>query len=268
MSEAAPSQGRPRPRFRTAEVSRVRRLSSRMVSVTLAGSELEDFQPPAPSQHLKIVFPRPGEARLLLPNPGEPPAPGAERPVMRTYTPRRYDAGRLELDVEFFIHGDGPASSWAAQAKPGDAVALAGPGGRFQPNPEAGWYLLAADESALPALEMILESLPESLPADVYVEVEAGFEELPLPAAAGAHVTWLHRPPDDDRTGQLLAQAVAAATLPAGAGQVWAACESSVARSIRRDLLGRGVVRPEHLITRGYWKRGESNHPDHDYGEE
>ncbi|HUZ78529.1 MAG TPA: siderophore-interacting protein [Chloroflexota bacterium] len=261
-------QGRPRPRFRTVEVSRVRWLSSHMVSVTLEGSELEGFQPTAPSQHIKIVFPRPGEERPVLPNAGQPPQAGAERPLMRTYTPRRYDPDRLELEVEFFIHGDGPASSWAARAKPGDAVAIAGPGGRFQPNPDASWYLLAADESALPALEMILESLPGSLPATTYIETAADFEELPLPATAGAHVTWLHRLPGDDAAGQLLARAVISATLPAGVGQVWAACESSVARGIRKDLLGRSLLPPESLITRGYWKRGESNHPDHDYGEE
>ena len=27
-------------------------------------------------------------------------------------------------------------------------------------------------------------------------------------------------------------------------------------------------VEQERLVTRGYWKRGEANYPDHDYGED
>ena len=36
-------------------------------------------------------------------------------------------------------------------------------------------------------------------------------------------------------------------------------------RAIRRQLLGERDVALERLVTRGYWKLGESNHPDGDY---
>ncbi len=38
-------------------------------------------------------------------------------------------------------------------------------------------------------------------------------------------------------------------------------------RRLRATLLDSGVDR-QSLQTRGYWKRGEANHPDHDTGED
>jgi NADPH-dependent ferric siderophore reductase len=55
--------------------------------------------------------------------------------------------------------------------------------------------------------------------------------------------------------------------LPAGRGQVWVAAEATVIRRIRSGMLAAGLNR-EQLTTRGYWRGGEANHPDHDYGED
>ena len=53
-----------------------------------------------------------------------------------------------------------------------------------------------------------------------------------------------------------------------GVAGVWIACEATAVRRIRGTLLaGRGVD-PTTLVTRGYWRLGEQNHPDHDYGED
>jgi NADPH-dependent ferric siderophore reductase len=51
---------------------------------------------------------------------------GGARPTMREYTPRRIDLANLELDIDFVLHGDGPASTWAAQAAPGQTLASPG----------------------------------------------------------------------------------------------------------------------------------------------
>lgn len=37
-------------------------------------------------------------------------------------------------------------------------------------------------------------------------------------------------------------------------------------RRIRRYLVEETGVDPAHLHTRGYWRQGEVNYPDHDYG--
>jgi NADPH-dependent ferric siderophore reductase len=39
-------------------------------------------------------------------------------------------------------------------------------------------------------------------------------------------------------------------------------------RDIRRFFIAERHRPPASLVTRGYWRAGEQNHPDHDYGED
>lgn len=248
-----------------------------MVRVILGGDDLEGFGVEMPTQHIKVAFPLPGELEPHVPQPspdGSPPPPDQPRPLIRTYTPRHYDPETRELTVDFVIHGEGPASDWAERARPGDRLAVAGPGGRFQLGLEPAHYVVAGDESALPAIGTLLEALPRSAAADVLVEVVDEGDHLELGTAgdgavdlaASAQVTWLHRGPHET-AGRLLEQALRAADL-GREDRVWVACEALVVRDIRRHLLEERGLDRGVILTRGYWRRGEANHPDHDYGED
>ena len=120
-------------------------------------------------------------------------ADGAIRPTVRDYTPRRFDAVSQTLTVEFVLHGDGPAASWARQATPGDWLAVGGPRGSFLAPDDYDAYLLAGDETALPAISRRLEEMPPGVRAIVLVEVADRHEERHLPTAANASIVWLHR---------------------------------------------------------------------------
>jgi NADPH-dependent ferric siderophore reductase len=268
MSSGAPADaaGTPpgtrarKPRY-TVSVRRVAKLTPRMVRVTFGGEALEGFIWNGPAAHLKLIF---AEAAADRPG-GESPA----RPIMRTYTPRRFDAAARELVVDFVIHGAGPASDWAAQASPGQTLTLAGPGRSYAVDPAANWYLLVGDDTAIPAIGTILEALPAAAPKRVLLEVADASEQHPPDAPlAGTELTWLLRGADAARAGQALEAAVRALDWPAGSGRVYVACEAAAMRRIRQHLLhDRGMPR-EHLVTRGYWKLGETDHPDRDYGED
>ena len=39
-------------------------------------------------------------------------------------------------------------------------------------------------------------------------------------------------------------------------------------RDIRRYFTRERGIPVAQLVTRGYWRTGEQNHPDHDYGED
>ena len=187
---------RVRQKPRLAEVIRVERLSAHMVRVVFAGEELEGFTTRGPAEHLKVNFPPPGESRLVLPEWG-PEGPilvaGQQRPLNRTYTPRRWDPEARELSVDFLLHGEGPGSTWAQQARPGHVVAVSHqPGGAYKVDPEADWYLIGGDEAALPAVGTLIESLPTSCMAYVFVEVADADEELKLESSTRFQVTWLH----------------------------------------------------------------------------
>lgn len=250
---------------RRAEVVSVSMVSPRMASVLVTGEDLGGFADAAPTSHLKVFLPAEGQDEPALPE-FTPDGADAAPPVVRTYTPRRYDPASRTLEIQFLLHGEGPASAWAERAKPGDKLAVAGPGGRFSLEPVADHWWLAADESAIPAVGTLLDALPASAAADVHIEVADASDEIDFDTAAKATVTWHHRT-DPSGFGAELDKAARTASIPDGA-RVWVACEAGAMRAIRRYLIGERKVPAASLVTRGYWRTGEQNHPDHDYGED
>jgi NADPH-dependent ferric siderophore reductase len=240
-------------------------IAPRLLSVLVTGDELDGFADAAPTAHLKVFLPADGQVEPNLP---EFTAEGAEAgppPTVRTYTPRRYDPATKTLEIQFLLHGEGPASEWARRAKPGDKLAVAGPGGRFSLEPVADHWWLAADESALPAVGTLLEALPETTIVDVHIEVDGPDDEIELTGPAKTTVTWHHR--RAGAFGDELKAAAREAAIPDGA-RTWVACEASAMRDIRRYLTRDNGIPVAQLVTRGYWRAGEQNHPDHDYGED
>jgi NADPH-dependent ferric siderophore reductase len=263
-----PRRVRQKPRL--VEVSRVERLTPHMTRVVLVGEELEGFATRGPAEHMKLNFPPAGESKLVLPEWG-PEGPilqaGQQRPLNRTYTPRRWDREAGELTVDFLLHGEGPGSTWAEQAKPGQVVAVSHqPGGAYKVDAEANWYLIGGDESALPAIWTLLEALPASCFAHVFVEVADAAEELKLESPARFHVTWLHHGGVVGTVGRRLERAVREFSFPEGNGRVWIGCEAGVMRDIRRHLLNERGMDRAYVLTHGYWKFGATNHPDNDRG--
>jgi len=263
---------RVRQKPRLTEVVRVEPLTPHMVRVVLAGEELEDFTTRGPAEHLKVNFPAPGESNVVLPEWG-PDGPilrdGQQRPLNRTYTPRRWNQNARELTVDFLLHGEGPGSTWAQQARPGQMVAVSHqPGGAYKVDTTADWYLIGGDEAALPAVGTLLEALPASCFAHVLVEVADAAEELELESPARFQVTWLHHGGATTRVGRKLEHAVREFRFPEGSGRVWIGCEAGVMREIRRHLLNERGMDRTRAHTQGYWKYGAMNHPDNDRGQD
>lgn len=153
---------------RYLEVLEVQRLSPRMVRVTLGGEDLEGFTCAAPADHVRLFFPRRGKDRPAMPTVNEegrlewPIA--LRRPIHRNFTIRRYNREAAELDIDFVIHGGGPGSSWAEQARPGQVLGVLGPrASKLVPDAFHWYLLLGADETTLPAIGRWLEMLPPGL---------------------------------------------------------------------------------------------------------
>lgn len=260
----APDAAAPPPRRRVMRrvwVSRVAQLSPRMVRVTFTGDDLAAFAWNGPAAHIKLIFPEEGQAEPVMPQPD-----GPRSTRMRTYTPRRFDPAVPELDVEFVLHGEGPASQWAGQVQPGQGLILGGPGPNYAIDPDADWFLLVGDEAALPALETILDALPAHVQARVLVEVADEHEERPLATAAQLNLTWLHHVPHPAQANLALEAAIRGVQLPAGNGRIYVGCEAAAMRRIRGHLLLERGLDSARIVTRGYWKLGAVNYTDHDYG--
>src|SRR5699024_4579666 len=88
--------------------------------------------------------------------------PKYELPLRRTYTVHSVDPVSKTLKMDFVIHGaDGLAGPWAENAKVGDLLQFSGPGGQYQPDPEADWHLLVGVDAAIPAIGSVLSVMSE-----------------------------------------------------------------------------------------------------------
>ncbi|MEY4762836.1 MAG: hypothetical protein RLZZ200_2692 [Pseudomonadota bacterium] len=241
-----------KPRY-AVTVKSVTDITPRMRRVVFTGETLGNFEWSGPASHIKLIL---GDA-----------APDT-RPLMRTYTPRRFDAAAGELTVDIVLHGEGPAATWAAQAAPGQTLNIGGPGRAYSVDGNATHWVLAGDDTAIPALATILENLPATATADVYLELPALEEAAALNVThPGARLHRLLRADGGAEPGSLLEAAIRGATLPDGA-RLYVACEAGAIRRIRRHLLQERGLPPTQIVTRGYWKLGETDHPDRDYGED
>lgn len=241
---------------RTIEVLSVKRITPHMQRIVFGGDELRGFVSAAPDDHVKLIFPNAnGELvfPILGPNGPEFP-PGAVPSAMRDYTPRDYDATRNELIVDFVIHGDGPASTWAEQAAPGQRIGVGGPRGSFVIAEDFDYYVLIGDETALPAIGRRLDEMHAGARVLVLAEVPEVADRQPLGSQAQFKVHWLERDGIDGASSDLLERALR--ELPDWPGDTfyWIAAESRRVRAMRKYLAEERGVPKEWLRATGYWQ--------------
>ncbi|KAF0865011.1 siderophore-interacting protein [Pseudomonas sp. LD120] len=240
---------------RRLDVLRVVDLTPRMRRITLGGPELAGFISLGSDDHVKLLFPQNAEQQAAL----ETLVLGSGKddvamPAMRDYTPRRYDSEQGELDIDFVIHGEGPASTWAEQAKPGQHLHIGGPRGSMIVPDIFDSYLLIGDETALPAIARRLEELPAGRRVLAVIEVHNAAERQALHSAAEVEVIWVER-----ETGQQdLVRCVRELQVPAGKLYAWVATESKLSRQIRRVLLDEHRLDEGLVKAAGYWRLDSS----------
>ncbi|MET1021166.1 MAG: siderophore-interacting protein [Arthrobacter sp.] len=236
-------------------VTAVQQLSTNFRRVTLGGYALRNFGVHGSTLDLriKLMIPSLAPDGTALPLPEfrmeqtgwyrewlamDPQTRGS----MRTYTVRqeRLDAVYPEIDIDFALHFDdagngGPATRWALNARPGDTLTLIGPNSRAAHCVTAETYsgiewrpglaqrvLLAGDETAVPAISAILESLPAYVSGHAILEVPEAGDFQGVTTAADVEITWLARGAAIGRSrphGEQLQEAVRrAVTLPGWVG--------------------------------------------------
>ncbi len=234
------------------EVRAVRHVTPNMIRVTLAGPDMADIPASIAGGHCKVMIPSQGQgaddlARQMADGP---------KPTTRTYTIRHARPEACEIDIDFVAHGDnGPASAWAARAKPGDLLGFAGPGAPKLTDFSADFYLIAADMSALPVASAGLEALPKHAKGIAIFEVQSDADRQPIDAPSGVEQHWLvHAHPEVESTKTT--EMIEALQLPKGRIKTLVAGETGVIRKLRLHLRGDRALPRGDAYASGYWRIG------------
>lgn len=170
------------------------------------------------------------------------------RRVKRRYTIRHLHADTGEIDLDVVIHGEGPGSTWGAQARVGDEVRFQGPRGKLEIG-AADFHVLAGDETALPAIAAICEAV--TAPALVVIEIHDDAERQEI----AGHVHWVVRDGRPPGTPDLLVPAVERLALPAGTGHGYLLGETRSMVALRAVLEDKGLDH-DAIFVKGYWNIG------------
>ncbi|MFL5158906.1 MAG: siderophore-interacting protein [Microvirga sp.] len=180
----------------------------------------------------------------------------------RDYTIRGMDRTAGTISIDFVLHGETPAPTWARQAKPGDMIEARGPRGGTVLRPDADWHLLTGDETCIPAIAHILVTMPVGAKAFVFIEVEDRNGEIDLKTETDAVIRWVHRNGAPAGPSELMNGMLQDLALPPGNGHAYIIGETSNVRRQRHTLLARGLAR-DQISSEGYWRPGRIGGHDH-----
>ncbi len=240
-------------KFREARVTDLTRISPYLTGVTLAGPELQGFDRGLPAASVRLLVPE-LHRDVVMPtwNGNEFLLADGSRPIIRTLTPVQFDDETLQLELHVVLHGHGPLSDWVSHGGIGATVAVSGTGRGYEADAEARRLVVVGDESALPAITVLMNELRPELEMTVLVEVRSAAARIEMPERPGSTVQWLAAHVDAPPGDALVAAVVAAE--PTGEDRIWAAGEAAAMQKIRRNLFEERALSRSSGVVRGYWK--------------
>jgi NADPH-dependent ferric siderophore reductase len=245
--------------FRELRVVTVHELTPHMRRIRLSGDNLQRFAD-FDGMHVRMLFPTTEVPEPIWPEAGPNGLPvwpdEARRPPARVYTIRKLDVAKSVMEIDFVMHGDHSiGSGWAASARAHDIVGIMGPLGR--PVRRAQWYVLGADETGLPALARILESLPREAKGCAFIEVANRDEEQIIVHPPGIELSWIHRDGTPSGEDQRLAEMVCSVERPQKTQCFsWFAAEAEAAKRVREHWRGKLGLGRDETLAAAYWRRG------------
>ncbi len=220
----------------------------RMRRITVVGEDL-DRRSRTPGQQVRVMLQDLTHLRVWL-------SPRELGDVTRTYSLWDYDAesGRYELMV-LDHDGDGPGAQWARAARPGDAICVGPPEGRFTARIPSRYHLLVGEETAAVCFGAMLRSLPTGERVHGAIEAAARDEHLAIPG--GEELLRVERDGAPASPSAVLLEAVRSIALPDDPGTAYLAGEAKTIQAVRRHLMDdRGWPRTS-ILTKPFWTPGK-----------
>ncbi|MET3577698.1 NADPH-dependent ferric siderophore reductase [Mesorhizobium robiniae] len=245
--------------FREMTVTHAGDLTPHMRRIRFAGEDLSRFAKFG-GMHIRILFPTsevPDPLWPMLGSNGLPVWPSDDRrPVARVYTIRALDVANGVIDVDFLVHpGESVGAAWAIQAAPGMKVGIMGPVGR--PVRQSSWYVMGADETGMPALARLLESLPAETKGVGYIEIANDTERQVIDNVTGIELHWLPRNGVPAGLDDRLARAVLSVEWPqTDSAFGWFAAEAAAAKIVREHWRGQLSLGRDQTLAAACWRLG------------
>jgi NADPH-dependent ferric siderophore reductase len=218
------------------------RLSENMLRLTLEGEDLAHFPEGFEGGYVKLMIPR-----------------YQESPVPRSFTIRSFDPINKQLTLDMVSHGDtSPAARWMNRVSVGDIVNIKGPGACKRLNLNADWFLLAGDMTALPAISVNLELLPEKAKGFAVLEIMSEEDRIQLNAPKGMQLIWVVNPTPTEMNSSL-SDAVMALPWLENQVSVWVAGEFNTSRTLRQHIRHERQVDRNFTYISCYWKIGDTD---------
>lgn len=248
-----------------AEVVRSERVTPNMVRVTVAGPDMGKLPRRGFDHWFRLFVPRLDGPTDFSQIPSRlatgsymkyiAQSKSETRPIMRNYTVRNHRPESGEMDIDFVAHGDeGAAGAWAQQASAGEQIALVDQGCGFDLPEACDFYLLAGDESALPAILGILRDLPADAVGLALIEIPEDGDVQAAEGPEGVEVRWITRNDHSIPAGSLALYQLCEFT-PQNPESLFAYVvgESKLATEGRRHLVRTGVPKSRISFV-GYWR--------------
>lgn len=292
-------------RFFDLTVTKVRNLTPSLRRVTLTGPDADRFGDPGWDQRIKLILPLADSGLTLLPRGADwyevwRNLPDTDRNPIRTYTTRYVRPGEIDVDVVRHLPATGPAARWIEVAAPGHTLVVLGPdalwngehgGVDFLPPARTDQHLLVGDETAAPAIAVVLENLPPTARGIAVLELPEDDDAAYLPAHPGIEVRTFARGAEGERNSWLVGEGAAAARelTPPGTGHeveevdvdkellwevpraarggaalsatslyAWIAGEAGGVKALRRILVSEMGVDRRSVAFMGYWRMGRA----------
>ncbi len=238
--------------FRSATLAQRTFLTPAFVRLRLEGPDLRGFDSPGADDHIRVFFPDSGSAASVEHLRAAP---------NREYTPVGWDAVAGRLDIDVALHGAGVGSDWARSAPIGSPVGIGGPRGSMVLVGRPDAWLLAGDETAVPAIRRFVAMMDADAVGRIAIEVPDAAHDLPVDAPPGVEVVQLHRgerPAGEELSDWL--DALDVEERPDGCVFGFVAAEQAVVRPGRALLLDRWTGDPAATVVKVYWKRGTAEY--------
>lgn len=221
-----------------ATVEHTEHIAPHCVRITMSSPTVFDDVDAGPTTWLRFWFPDPD---------------GGSTEFQRAYTLVWTDAGAGRFAIDVVLHEPaGPASAWAATARPGMTITAVSLGSApfALPDDLPAGYLLIGDAASIPAINSIIAVLPPDIDIEVYLERHCQSDELiPLTEHPRRRLHWVMRTDDTSL-------AAAIEDRDWSNWFAWAGPEAGALKHLRKRLKDTFGFPKAEVKAQAYWTQG------------